>query len=203
MPNLKENLKAIFANDAEFISERDAHYKSSWKARGGVGAFFTIARPWDRFDAIAERGVVDKTTIPKSYLVQPYDIFGIIKWEQDHGQSESDDGTLQACIRDLRAYMALLAAEAMTMRGVYRRQPGVTCHNALSEEMTTGGPAMVSSPKEQPGKQFDIAPSDHLKARRNLETLLKQREKDADKAVDVGVESAHLDIILQQLISIL
>lgn len=119
--SLKQQLLEIFANDAEFISERDAHYKSSWKSRGGVGAFFTIARPWDRFEAIAERG--------------GWDIFKIIKEEQDKGLTEANDGTLQACIRDLRAYMALLAAEAMTMRQAYR--PGVS-HQLV-----------VSSPKEQ------------------------------------------------------
>lgn len=105
MPTLKDKLENLFANDAPFIAKRDAHYESSWKRRGGPGAYFTIARPWDRFEAIAKRS--------------NYDLFKIIQEEIDKGLTEANDGTLQACIRDLRAYMALLAVEAQDMRRTY------------------------------------------------------------------------------------
>lgn len=106
---LKQQLLDLFANDAHFISERDAHYESSWKKRGGVGAFMTIVRPWDRFHAIAERG--------------GWDVFKIIQDEINAGKTEADDGTIQACIRDLRSYMALLAVEARHMRAATTPSP--------------------------------------------------------------------------------
>lgn len=127
----RSDLETLFALDAEFTTQRDAHYESSWKRRGGQGAYFTICRPWDRFEAIASRGVIAGT--PPRRIVDPYDLFGVIKYEQDQGLSASDDGTLQACIRDLRIYMALLGVEAMNLRPAYRKSEYVAA--ATGERM--------------------------------------------------------------------
>jgi len=70
---------------------------ASWKKRDGAGAFFTIARPWDRFESISKTA--------------GYDLFAKIGEEGLEGQ----DGTLIACVRDLRRYLMLVEAE-MTER---------------------------------------------------------------------------------------
>lgn len=36
---------------AEKVAEKDEHYGSSWRKRNGPGAFFTIIRKFDRFEA--------------------------------------------------------------------------------------------------------------------------------------------------------
>lgn len=35
---------------ARFVFDKDRQYGSSWRRRGGVGAFFIIARKWDRIE---------------------------------------------------------------------------------------------------------------------------------------------------------
>ncbi len=37
------------------VNRKDEHYGSSWRRRGGPGAFFTIARKWDRLEEAAEK----------------------------------------------------------------------------------------------------------------------------------------------------
>ena len=88
-----QHLEAIAKRDIEYIKPKDAQYDASWKKRGGVGAFFTIVRPWDRFDSIC------KTV--------GYDIFAKVREEGLSGP----DGSLIACIRDLRRYLLLIEAE--------------------------------------------------------------------------------------------
>ena len=39
--------------DVEYVRHKDAQYDASWKKRDGVGAFFTIVRPWDRLESIS------------------------------------------------------------------------------------------------------------------------------------------------------
>ncbi|MGY3078341.1 hypothetical protein ACVWZZ_004749 [Bradyrhizobium sp. LM6.10] len=91
------HLDAIAKADIAYIQRKDAQYDASWKKRAGAGAFFTIARPWDRFESIS-KGV-------------GYDIFTKISEEGLQGE----DGTLIACVRDLRRYLMLVEAE-MTER---------------------------------------------------------------------------------------
>lgn len=138
MMNLLDTLKDIFTRQATFIAEKDANYKSSWKQRGGIGAFFTIARPWDRFVAIAER--------------ENYNLFHIIQREQDAGLDENTDGTLQACIRDLHSYMALLMAEAQQMKapGSYACTPCPRPQDIIDRYKSVGIDAdTVVPPKEE------------------------------------------------------
>jgi hypothetical protein len=81
--------------DIAYLRRKDTQYNASWKRRGGPGAFFTIARPWDRFESIASD--------------QGFDIFKIIQHEGLAGP----DGSLIACVRDLRRYLLLVEAEMM------------------------------------------------------------------------------------------
>jgi hypothetical protein len=87
------HLEAIVQADVEYVRRKDAQYDASWKKRDGVGAFFTIIRPWDRFENIS-RSV-------------GYDVFAKIREEGLQGP----DGSLIACVRDLRRYLLLVEAE--------------------------------------------------------------------------------------------
>ena len=87
------HLEAITKADIDYVRRKDAQYNASWKKREGAGAFFTIVRPWDRFDTISQAA--------------GYDIFKKIREEG----LEGPDGSLIACVRDLRRYLLLLEAE--------------------------------------------------------------------------------------------
>jgi hypothetical protein len=87
------HLESISRADIDYVRRKDAQYAASWKKREGAGAFFTIARPWDRFESISKSA--------------GYDIFGKIRAEGLQGP----DGSLIACVRDLRRYLLLLEAE--------------------------------------------------------------------------------------------
>jgi hypothetical protein len=87
------HLEAITQADMDYVRRKDAQYDASWKRRGGAGAFFTIVRPWDRFETISQGA--------------GYDLFQKIQEEGLDGP----DGSLIACVRDLRRYLLLLEAE--------------------------------------------------------------------------------------------
>jgi hypothetical protein len=84
--NYHRHLEGICKADVEYIKRKDVQYDASWKKRGGQGAFFTIVRPWDRFNSISQSA--------------GYDLF-----------ETGPDGSLIACVRDLRRYLLLLEAE--------------------------------------------------------------------------------------------
>ncbi len=87
-------LQQIAAADIEQLIRKDAEYGSSWKARGGQGAFFQgIARKWDRLENQV-----------KAY---GYDLFVAIRADQ------RPEGILDD-IADLRRYCLLLEAEVRT-----------------------------------------------------------------------------------------
>ena len=90
-----KHLNKIVEVDIEYVRYKDVQYNASWKRRGGIGAFFTIVRPWDRFENISKQN--------------GYDIFAKVMQEGLIGP----DGSLIACIRDLRRYFLLLEAELM------------------------------------------------------------------------------------------
>lgn len=96
--------------DVDLILQKEHTYQGSWKKRGGPGAFFTFARPIDRYEQIARDG--------------GYDLFAILQKEHDDGVY-SQDGTLSATIRDIRCYLLLLEAEATVRKKAdnYQRVP--------------------------------------------------------------------------------
>lgn len=98
----------IAKQDTRTILQKEHTYKGSWKKRGGQGAFFTFARPIDRYEEIAKQG--------------DYDLLGILQKEYDSG-TYGQDGTLSATVKDIRCYLLLLEAEAAS-----RNQPYPTPH---------------------------------------------------------------------------
>ncbi len=74
----------------EFVNDKDVQYGSSWRKRGGVGAFMVMARKWDRIEQACE------TRHPAKY-----DIFNV--FEAD-GRNET---VLDDCL-DLVGYLLIL-----------------------------------------------------------------------------------------------
>ena len=95
MPDFWEQLSSIASNDVKVLKQKDLSYGSSWKRRGGVGAFMMAARKWDRLENILGKDA-------------KYDIFQQIVSELKKGVS---DGILDD-IQDLRAYLLLIETEA-------------------------------------------------------------------------------------------
>lgn len=98
------HIPGVQAADAAYVDRKDRQYDASWKRRGGVGAFFTIVRPWDRLESML--AVMQSTT---KNGVQAYDILDAIGSEG----LEGPDGSVVACVRDLRRYLLLVECEAM------------------------------------------------------------------------------------------
>lgn len=105
-----KHLPAIAAEDARFLVERDASYGSSWKKRGGVGAYMMLCRKMDRLDNLMQQN--------GDYgRLKEWDIFSHIT-----ANPEGRDGSVLAEIRDLRRYCLLVEAE-MVERGVVEPPP--------------------------------------------------------------------------------
>lgn len=98
------HLEAVQVADLEYVRRKDAQYAASWKRRGGVGAFFTIVRPWDRLENLLER--LPERLAARGEAAQ-YDVFRAIREEGLSGP----DGSVIACVRDVRRYLLLLEAE--------------------------------------------------------------------------------------------
>lgn len=180
--SLHNKLTPLLLDIAKFVSDRDAHYESSWKKRGGPGAFNTIARPWDRFEAIAKRS--------------GQDIFKILQEEIDKGQDENVDGTLHACIRDLLCYMALLMVEAKQMRRVYaddRQNRGgvVNC-----------GDGRVQMQAVSNGRDATLEPT-HTLPQRSVDEVRRKIRDNLTVEVERCGASSPLAITIQQVISLI
>lgn len=76
--------------DIRSLAKAHLSYGTSWKNRGGVGAFMMLARKWDRLEnAVKKSG---------------YDIFKAVEGDK-RAEGIMDD------IRDLRRYLLLVEAE--------------------------------------------------------------------------------------------
>lgn len=90
-----DNIEMICDLDCFEVRKKDKSYGSSWKKRGGVGAFMMLARKWDRLEAMM--------TDPDKHL--KYDVLDAV--------GDGTDGTPLAEIRDLRRYLLLVEAEIL------------------------------------------------------------------------------------------
>lgn len=151
-------IEAVAASDVALLREKEKTYQGSWKRGGGRSAYFMMRRNMDRilnmmarpsndvqfsladFDDALERAesengdfVCDPSIarfLRDSHLSE--DIFEKI---EEHPLGE--DGTVLACIRDLRCYLILIEAEMMA-RGVVeasnnRSQAKELFHKKLSQ----------------------------------------------------------------------
>lgn len=95
---MSENYQTI-ANlaqrDVQTLKDKGKTYGSSWKKRGGVGAFMMLARKWDRIENIVTSA--------------GYDIFKA---------GRANTGDVLDDIADLRAYLLLVESEVINSRDV-------------------------------------------------------------------------------------
>ena len=89
-----ENMRVIAQNDVDKLQIAEKSYGTSWRQRGGVGAFMMLARKWGRIE-----NQVKKVA---------YDIF------EAHEKDSRAEGILDD-IQDLRRYL-LLVEEHVTKR---------------------------------------------------------------------------------------
>ena len=80
-------LNGICAEDINGLVKAQASYGTSWRNRGGVGAFMMLARKWDRLENQVKK--------------RNYDIFEAI------GHDRRPEGIIDD-IRDLRRYLLLV-----------------------------------------------------------------------------------------------
>ncbi len=80
-------LTKIVSQDVKHLVEAEKAYGDSWKKRGGSGAFFVLARKWDRIENQCRQ--------------KGYDIF------EANNTFEGKDGLLDD-IQDLRRYLILV-----------------------------------------------------------------------------------------------
>lgn len=88
-------LRTIADKDVTILEHKGKTYGSSWRKRGGVGAFMMLARKWDRIENQMEAA--------------GYDIFEPVRKEMVAG---AVDGLLDD-IRDLRRYLLLVEGHVM------------------------------------------------------------------------------------------
>jgi len=108
-----EHIDRVAAADVAALRVAELHYGSSWKRRGGIGAFMMLARKWDRIENALRPHEMDQCTANMSNAenpVAPWDVFaGVAADPRDEGLIDD--------IRDLRRYLMLVEAE-LVARGV-------------------------------------------------------------------------------------
>lgn len=127
--NYLDNLETIASTDVSSLKQKDKEYGSSWKQRGGVGAFMMLARKWDRLEKQVAGDDCDEPA-------GQYDIFQHIQFD-DRAEGLIDD------IRDLRRYLLLVEAE-MIDRGVVDDVPGHLME-AISEDINKAEEPVVDN----------------------------------------------------------
>jgi hypothetical protein len=83
------NLRAIGSDIFDMVESKDRDYGSSWRRRGGTGAFMVMARKWDRIENMAKSS--------------NYDIFVMLR---------ENKGGIADDVRDLVGYLMLILEHA-------------------------------------------------------------------------------------------
>ena len=96
MPYL-DHLPTISKNLINNLMDKDKTYGSSWKKRGGVGAYMMLARKWDRIEIQAQ--------------AQGYDILTMMEKDYEVADGIVDD------VNDLVSYLLLCLAEVTHRQG--------------------------------------------------------------------------------------
>ena len=101
-----DQLQALADGDVANIEEKERAYGSSWKRRGGIGAFMMLARKFDRIEQRVSSEIAATSDTPGA---QRHNLFQHIVADR-RAEPLLDD------IRDLRRYLILVEAE-MAARG--------------------------------------------------------------------------------------
>ena len=109
-------LDEVGRDDVGGLEVAERNYGSSWKKRGGIGAFMMLSRKGDRIENALRPMEDDEARANlKAHHVAPWDIFGAIAADT-RPEGIIDD------IRDLRRYLLLVESE-MRARGAVSAQP--------------------------------------------------------------------------------
>lgn len=104
------HLPEVAEADVAGLKAAEENYGSSWKRRGGVGAFMMLARKWDRIENALRPNDGDEAraniSLATEKTVAPWDIFAAIAADP-RAEGIIDD------IRDLRRYLMLVESEAI------------------------------------------------------------------------------------------
>lgn len=122
--------------DVEELIKKDADYGSSWKKRGGIGAYMMLARKWDRIENLVESFNWD--IFAACTQVEPLVPGKYIKTGLQEGVLDD--------IRDLRRYLLLVESEVIA-RGF----------DELDECNKCNGTGMVDHFSSKTGKRTQIA----------------------------------------------
>jgi hypothetical protein len=90
--DLRTRLSLIASIDVETLIAKDLDYGSSWKKRGGIGAFMMLARKWDRLEKAVE--------------AHGWDVFAAARGDE-RVEGIRDD------LADLRRYLLLVETELL------------------------------------------------------------------------------------------
>ncbi len=101
-----DQLQAIADRDVANIEEKERAYGSSWKRRGGIGAFMMLARKFDRIEQRVSKEIAATADSPGA---QRHNLF-------QHIVADTRAEGLLDDIQDLRRYLMLVEAE-MAARG--------------------------------------------------------------------------------------
>lgn len=101
-----DQLQALADGDVANIEEKERAYGSSWKRRGGIGAFMMLARKFDRIEQRVSSEIAATADTPGA---QRHNLF-------QHIVADRRTEPLLDDIRDLRRYLILVEAE-MAARG--------------------------------------------------------------------------------------
>jgi hypothetical protein len=99
-----DHLSEVAEADVRALLKAEKHYGSSWKRRGGVGAFMMLARKWDRLEGALRPDDVREGCAAGS--TGPWDIFGAVEADR------REEGIIDD-IRDLRRYLMLVESEML------------------------------------------------------------------------------------------
>ncbi len=111
----------------KYVSDKDTQYGSSWRKRGGAGAYFVIARKWDRIEQACETLKSTK-----------YDIFNVFATD-DRRETILDD-----CL-DLVGYLLILI-EHMVEIGYITKIESLRMSFVPTPTMIEPAPSGMSSP---------------------------------------------------------
>lgn len=132
-----EYLQSVANAGIALIKRKTQTYGSSWKDRGGRGAWYTLVRPMDRLQKIVED--------------HQGDIFAAVA-----DGPGGEDGTALASIRDLRNYLVLVEAE-MVAQGVVS-DPSSLQAGVLSRQGTPEDGAHHSRQQDTDVRVFSLPP---------------------------------------------
>jgi len=98
--NHMDYIQPVVDADVQRLRNKEEQYGSSWKKRGGVGAFMMLARKWDR---------IENQITQANLQVDRWDILEAAFSDALHTGQNSDN--LLDDIADLRSYLLLIEAE--------------------------------------------------------------------------------------------